>query len=472
MSPAADFVALLGAERVKTHPLERLVYSRDGGTARGPVEVVVHPETTDEVVAVVRIARRHGLPVVPRGAGTGLAGGAVPTQPAVVVALTRMNEIHQVDAESQTAWVGPGVINLELSQHTGSHGLHYAPDPSSQSACTIGGNVATNAGGPHCLAEGTTVVHVLGLELVTADGEVLFLGGQAPDPIGLDLRGIVVGSEGTFGIVTRVLVQLTRDAPATRTLLLGFDDAAGAATTVSEIIAAGVIPAALEMMDRPIVWAVENYVHAGFPVDCAAVLLAEVSGHPAAVRAEAEIISNLGADHGATSVRVAADAAEAALWWKGRKAAFGAVAQLAPDYYLHDTVVPRSRLVDVLSEVYEIADRHQLTVMNVFHAGDGNLHPIMAFDAEEPGMMARVKAAADDIVAASVAAGGSLSGEHGIGLEKRDLMSTVFSPVDLDAQARLREAFDPTGLFNPDKVLPAGSRCMDYGRPAPESVPS
>jgi glycolate oxidase len=311
---------------------------------------------------------------------------------------------------------------------------------------------------------------VLGLELVTAEGDVLVLGGAAPDPLGLDLRGIVVGSEGTFGIVTRVLVRLIRDAPATRTMLLAFNDTAAAATAVSDVIAAGVVPAALEMMDRLIVGAVENFVHAGFPVDAAAVLLAELSGHPAAVAAESELLAGLAMENGATSVQVAADEAEAARWWKGRKAAFGAVAQMAPDYYLHDTVVPLSRLVDVLQQVYEIAARHGLAVMNVFHAGDGNLHPIMAFDAEEPGMMERVKAAADEIVAASVAAGGSLSGEHGIGLEKRGLMSTVFSAVDLDAQARLREAFDPAGVFNPGKVLPAGSRCLDYGRPVPETV--
>jgi glycolate oxidase len=471
MSAAEEFAALLGPGRVKTHPLERLVYSRDGGISQGPVEVVVHPETTAEVAAVVRIARRNSLAVVPRGAGTGLAGGAVPTSPSVVVVLTRMNEIHEIDPAGRMAWVGPGVLNLELSQYTAPSGLHYAPDPSSQAACTIGGNVATNAGGPHCLAEGTTVVHVLGMEFVTAEGEVLTLGGPAPDPLGLDLRGVVVGSEGTLGIVTRVLVRLMPDAPATRTLLLAFDDTAAAAATVSAVIAAGVIPAALEMMDRPIVGAVENFVHAGFPLDAAAVLLAELAGHPAAVEAETDLLAGLAAELGATSVRVAGAQAEAGLWWKGRKAAFGAVAQMAPDYYLHDTVVPRSRLVEVLSEIYRIADEHGLVVMNVFHAGDGNLHPIMAFDGADPAALARVKAAADQIVAASVAAGGSLSGEHGIGLEKRQLMSTVFSPVDLDAQARLCEAFDPDGLFNPDKVLPAGARCLDFGRPTPEPLP-
>jgi glycolate oxidase len=467
MSLAADLIGALGGERVKTDPLERRVYARDGGIRAGPVEVIVHPETSEEVADAVRITRRHGTPIVARGAGTGLAGGAVPTEPAVLLVLTRMNQIEEVDPESRAAWVGPGVVNLELSQHTARHGLYYAPDPSSQAACTIGGNVATNAGGPHCLADGTTVAHILGLELVTAEGDIVTLGGPAPDPIGLDLRSVVVGSEGTLGIVTRVLVRLSENPPATRTLLLAFADTEDAAATVSDTVAAGVVPAALEMMDRPIVAAVENWIHAGFPTDAAGVLLAELAGHPAAVDAETELISRIARRHQAVSVEVAADAEQAAGWWKGRKAAFGAVAQRAPDYYLHDTVVPRSRLVEVLRSVSEIGARHGLEMMNVFHAGDGNLHPLMAFDAREPGTLARVKAAADEIVEASVAAGGTLSGEHGIGLEKRDLMPLVFSPVDLDAQARLREAFDPIGIFNPGKVLPAGSRCLDYGHPAP-----
>lgn len=470
MSLAADISALLGADRVKTHPLERHVYAKDGGITSGPVELVVFPETADEVAAVVRVAARHRVPVVPRGAGTGLAGGAVPTEPALVLVLTKMNQIEAVDAESRMAWVGPGVVNLELSQQIAETGLHFAPDPSSQAACTIGGNVGTNAGGPHCLADGTTVVHVLGLEVVSSDGEIITLGGGAPDPPGLDLRGITVGSEGTVGIVTNVLVKLTENPPQTATLLAAFDRIEDAAATVSATIAAGIVPAALEMMDRLIVQAVERFVHAGFPTDAAALLLAEVAGHSAAVEAEAQLIAGIASDNGASEVRVAADPDEAALWWKGRKSAFGAVAQTAPDYYLHDTVVPRSRLVEVLTRVYEIGERYGLTMMNVFHAGDGNLHPLMAFDAREPGVIDRVQAAAAEIVEASVAAGGALSGEHGIGLEKRDLMDLVFSPVDLDAQERLREAFDPSLVFNPGKILPAGSRCFDYGRTVPAAV--
>jgi glycolate oxidase len=457
----ADLTALLGPERVKAHPLERRLYGKDAGVTRGPVAVVALPERTEEVAAIVRMARRHGVPVIPRGAGTGLAGGAVPLDPSLVVVLTRMNRIEEVDAAGRTAWVGPGVLNLDLSRHTAPLGLHYAPDPSSQQACTIGGNVATNAGGPHCLADGTTVAHVLAVELVTVDGEVVLLGGAAPDMPGLDLRAVAVGSEGTLGVVTRVLVRLMPDPPAVRTMVLDFDRIEDAAATVSGVIAAGIVPAALEMMDRPMVVAVENYVHAGYTVDAAAVLIAEVTGHSAGVAAEAATIERIAREAGASGVRVAADEAERALIWKGRKAAFGAVAQAAPDYYLHDTVVPRTHLVEVLREIYAIATRYDLLMLNVFHAGDGNLHPLVAYDASVPEMAARVRAAAEEMVRVSIEAGGALSGEHGVGLEKRDLMRLVYSPTDLDAQAALREAFDPAGLFNPGKVLPEGSRCVD-----------
>jgi glycolate oxidase len=460
---------LLGAERVLADPLRTHIYGKDAGIRRGEVRVVALPEAVDEVAEIVRIAARHGIPVVPRGAGTGLAGGTVPTSPSLVVSLTRLTDI-EVDVVSRTAWVGAGVLNLDLSRHTAEHGLHFAPDPSSQAACTIGGNVANNSGGPHCLAEGTTVNHVLAVELVTAAGEVVVVGSESPDPIGLDLRGVVVGSEGTLGIVTRTLVKLTPNPPAVRTLLAAYDRVEDAAATVSGIIAGGIVPAALEMMDRLMTTAVERFVGAGFPTDAAAVLLAEVAGHPAGVDAELELVRAVAEFNAARDIRVAVDEAERALLWKGRKAAFGAVAQTAPDYYLHDTVVPRTRLVEIMARVYEIADRYDLVMMNVFHAGDGNLHPLMAFDASEAGVLERVEAAADELVRVCVAAGGSLSGEHGIGLEKRDLMPLVFSAEDLDAQARLGEAFDPGGMFNPDKVLPAGSRCFDLGRPVPEGT--
>jgi glycolate oxidase len=464
-----DLVAALDADRVRSRPIDRALYAKDAGVTPGQAEVIVFPETTAEVAAVVKAAARHGIPVVPRGAGTGLAGGAVPTEPAVVVVLTRMTGI-EVDEPNRMAWVEPGVINLDLSRHTHPLGLHFAPDPSSQAACTIGGNVANNSGGPHCLAEGTTVNHIHALEFVDSRGEVGVVGSAAPDTPGLDVRGVLVGSEGTLGIVTRALVKLTPNPPAVRTLLLGFPEVEGAAATVSGVIAAGVVPAALEMMDQPMTQAVERFVHAGFPTEAAAILLAEVTGHPAAVEAEAELVERVARERGASTVRVAADDVERELLWKGRKAAFGAVAQAAPDYYLHDTVVPRTRLVEVMTELYRIAERHDLLMLNVFHAGDGNLHPLMAFDASEPGTLERVQAAGAEIVRLSVEAGGVLSGEHGIGLEKRDLMHLLFSPVDLDGQARLREAFDPDGVFNPGKVLPSGSRCFDFGRPVPDGA--
>ncbi len=463
--------AVVGRERVRSQPLELLLFAKDAGVRAGTAAAVVFPETPEETAACVRVAREWGVPVIPRGAGTGLAGGAVPEEPGLVVVMTRMNRIHSVDVAGRTAWVGPGVINLDLSVELGRHGLHYAPDPSSQSACTIGGNVGTNAGGPHCLAEGTTVAHILAVELVTADAEIHILGGEAPDPPGLDLRGVVVGSEGTLGLVTRILVKLTQNPPHVRTLLIAFADVAAAAKTVSDVIAAGIVPAALEMMDREMVRAVENFVHAGFPTEAAAVLLAEVTGFEDGVVAEAGTIARIADAAGANEVRVASEGAERDEWWRGRKSAFGAVAQAAPDYYLHDTVVPRTKLVDVLTDVYEIGGRYGLTMLNVFHAGDGNLHPLVAFDAREPGMLDKVEEAAKEMVRVSVEAGGSLSGEHGVGSEKRDLMPLVFDPVDLDAQARLRDAFDPDGLFNPGKVLPSGSRCADFDYVAAGAVP-
>ncbi len=465
-----DLIRRLGTEKVMDTPLERHLFAKDAGIYRGNPTVVVMVETTEEVSMVVKTAREHEVPVVARGAGTGLSAGAVPEVGGVVLVTTRMNSIEDIDVENRTAWVGPGVINLDLSQVTTPYGLHFAPDPSSQSACTVGGNIACNSGGPHCLAEGSTINHVLALEVVTDTGDVIVVGGAAPDPIGLDLRGIMVGSEGTLGIVTRALVKLTPNPPDIRTLAVAFSDIADAAATVSGIIAAGLIPAALEMMDQLMMKAVENWLHAGLPVEAGAFLLAEVTGVTEAVDAEAEIVADIARRNNARSVQVAASAQEREVLWKSRKSAFGAIAQMAPDYYLHDTVVPRARLVEVMRLVYEIGERHGITMMNVFHAGDGNLHPLMAFDASEPGRLEAVKAAADELVELCVEKGGVLSGEHGIGIEKRHLMPLLFSDVDLDAQARVKEAFDSQGVFNPGKVLPEGSRCFDFGRPVPEGA--
>lgn len=456
-----DLEDALGADSVRHHPLDLAVFAKDAGVKAGTVVAAALPRSTEEVAACVKIARTHDVPIVPRGAGTGLAGGAVPQEPGLLIVLTRLNEIHSVNETDRTAWVGPGLINLDLSKKLADRGLHFAPDPSSQQASTIGGNLGTNAGGPHCLADGTTVTHIHACEFVTPDGEIIMVGGEAPDVPGLDLRAVVVGSEGTLGIATRILVRLMQNPPDVATLLLGYDSIEDAAATVSSIIASGQIPAALEMMDQLMVEAVETFVHAGYPTDAKAVLLAEVTGSPESVADATTSIETIARSHNATTVRVATDPEERALLWKGRKSAFGAVAQKAPDYYLHDTVVPRTKLVEVLTQIYDIGERYEIDMLNVFHAGDGNLHPLVAFDAKQEGMLEKVMEAATEMVRVSIEAGGSLSGEHGIGLEKRDLMGLVFNEADLDAQARIRDAFDPDAVMNPGKVLPTGSRCFD-----------
>ena len=460
-SLVAALRAAIAPDRVRIGAAELSLYRRDASNFDGNASVVCFPITTVEVQAVVRVCVEHHVPFVARGSGTGLAGGATPLDGAVVISLTKMNRILSVDPESRQAWVEPGVLNLDLTKAVQHHGLHFAPDPSSQQSCTIGGNVANNSGGPHCLADGVTSAHILAMEVVLPEGDIITIGGQDPEPLGLDLRGAFVGSEGMFGIATKICVRLTETAPTVRTMLLDFESVEDGASTVSAIIADGMVPAALEMMDALCTRAVEEYVHAGLPIDAAAILLVEVAGLANGLEHEVERIIAIGKAHGARTVRVAQDEAERALLWKGRKTAFGAIARIKPNYYLHDTVVPRRKLPEVLNKVYEIAERHGLLVMNVFHAGDGNLHPLLVFDKREPGVMDRVHAAGDEIVRVSVAAGGVLSGEHGIGLEKRDYMPLMFGPEDLAAQAALRAAFDPTGLANPTKVLPSPSACGD-----------
>jgi glycolate oxidase subunit GlcD len=462
--------AALAPERVRDGAHDLAVFGRDASTTpTGDASAVCWPESTDEVQACVRAARRHGVPFVARGSGTGLAGGAVPLDGAVVIVTTRMNRILSVDADARVAWVEPGVLNLDLSRAVAADGLRFAPDPSSQQACSIGGNVANNSGGPHCLSEGVTSAHVLAVEVVLPDGSVTTLGGLDPEPDGYDLRGVFVGSEGTLGIATRIAVRLVPLPAHVETLLLDFMTLAAAAEAVSGFIAAGVVPAACEMLTGRMIGAVEAFVGAGFPTDAEAVLLVELEGLPAGLAADAAVIERIGLADGARTVRRAVDDAERALWWKGRKSAFGAVARIAPNYELHDTVVPRTRLVEVLAQVERIAAERALVVCNVFHAGDGNLHPLIVFDAREPGVQERVEEARREIVRVSLEAGGVLSGEHGIGIEKRDFMGWQFDADDLDAQARLRAAFDPDGVANPHKVLPAGSRCGDL-QAVPEGV--
>ncbi|MEZ5169619.1 MAG: FAD-linked oxidase C-terminal domain-containing protein [Acidimicrobiia bacterium] len=473
-SPAAlveDLERELGEGRARCEPLELGLYSRDAGMSEGRAAAVCFPRTTRELAAAVRVADHHERPFVARGAGTGLAGGATPVGDPLVIVTTGMNRVLEVDAASRVAWVEPGVLNLDLTREVRHLGLHYAPDPSSQQACTIGGNVGTNAGGPHCLSYGVTGTHVLAVEVVLPDGGIEMLGGVVPDSPGYDLRGCFVGSEGTMGVATRIAVRLTPDPPELRTILVDFEAVEDAGATVSGLIARGVVPAALEMMDAAITRAVEDFAGAGYPRDAAAVLLVEVDGLAAGVAEEAATVREVAAESGARSVRVAADDTERALLWKGRKSAFGAVARIAPDYYLHDAVVPRTRLVDVLQRVYEVADEYDLQMLNVFHAGDGNLHPLIAFDRRVPGVWERVRDAGDEILTSCIDAGGVLSGEHGVGLEKRHLMDRVFTPADLDAQARLRDAFDPQARANPGKVLPSGSRCAEVGAARPLPVP-
>jgi glycolate oxidase len=451
----------LRPDQVRCTAAELHLYRHDASNLVGDAAVVCFAESTEDVQAIVRVANEFDVPFVARGSGTGLAGGAVPMPGSIVISTSKMNRILSVDPINRLAWVEPGVLNLDLSRQIAHLGVHFAPDPSSQQTCSIGGNVANNSGGPHCLADGVTSAHIHAIEVVLPDGSLIELGGEEPEPDGYDLRGAFVGSEGMFGVATRICVKLMQNPPDVATMLLDFAEVADGAQLVSDIIADGIIPAAVEMMDQLCLQAVEEFIHAGLPVHQAAALLVEVVGLPAAVAAQVERIRELATLRNVGTVRVAADDAERALLWKGRKSAFGAIARIKPNYYLHDTVVPRHRLPEVLEQVYEIAARHDLLVLNVFHAGDGNLHPLLVYDAREPGVIDRVHAAGDEIVRASVAAGGVLSGEHGIGLEKRDLMPLMFSPVDLAAQADLRRAFDPGLLSNPDKVLPSPARCGD-----------
>lgn len=446
---------------VRTDSATTTVYSRDASNMSQVPAAVAFPTSHDEVVRCLSILTGHGVAIIPRGSGTGLAGGAVPEPGSVVVSVARLVSVRDISPDQLRATVEAGVLNLDITHAVSDDGLLFAPDPSSQQSCTLGGNIANNSGGPHCLADGVTSAHVHEIRAVLADGTTVVLGGDEPEPPGYDLRGAFVGSEGMFGIATSAIVRLQKQPPEIRTLVAAFPSIADGAGAVTAIISAGIVPAALEMMDSRITQAVEQYVHAGFPVDAAAILIVEMAGMLSGVEADTDDVSKILVREGAYSVRVAQTATERDLIWKGRKNAFGAIARIKPNYYLHDTVVPRRALPDVLKRVYEIAESHGLIVMNVFHAGDGNLHPLLVFDKRDPGVMERVHSAGDEIVAASIEAGGVLSGEHGIGFEKRDFMPLMFTEADLCAQQRVRASFDPTGLMNPHKVLPRGAGCGD-----------
>ncbi len=449
----------LGRERVLSTPEELIAYEFDGTIERGKPQAVVFPETTEQVAAAVRVAYRFDVPVIPRGAGTGLSGGAVAAVGGVIVALTRMKRVLEIDAVNNIAVVQPGVVNLDLSRAAAVYGLYYAPDPSSQRACTIGGNVAENAGGPHCLAYGATTNHVLGVELVLADGETVQIGGRTRDVPGYDLTGTFVGSEGTLAIATAVTVRLLRLPESTRTLLAIFDTVDDACTVVSEIIAAGMVPTALEMMDRNVIAAIEPVLHAGFPLDAEAILLIEVDGLDESTREQAEIIERICRDLRAREVRIAVEAVDRERLWAGRKTSISALGRLFPNYYVLDGVVPRTKLVDVVRQTYAIAERYGLDVANVFHAGDGNLHPNLLFDERVPGATARVLGAGAEIMRLCVDAGGSITGEHGVGLEKRDFIGWIYNDDDLAAMALLKRAFKAGERYNPCKAFPTSKGC-------------
>lgn len=462
---------IVGATYLLVEKEDVIVYEQDASILQVMPEIVVLPANVEQVSAVVRAARRENLPIVPRGSGTGLAGGAVPAEGGIVLSLARMNRILEIDLKNRIAIVEPGVINLDVTKSVLKDGLFYAPDPSSQAACSIGGNVANNSGGPHTLAYGVTTNHVLGVEVVLDDGQVVWLGSKVPDSPGYDLCGLFVGSEGTMGIVTKVAVKLMPMREAVRTLLVIFDRMDLATQTVVDITAAGIIPAALEMMDQLTIEAVERGRPVGYPRDAAAVLLVELEGVREHTERTATLVQAICSRNGAREVRVAQSEAERQLLWKGRKEAFGALGALAPNYYVQDGVVPRSRLPEIMREVAEISQRYGLKVANVFHAGDGNLHPNILFDMRTPGELDRVIEAGAAIVKACVAAGGSITGEHGIGLEKKAYIGLMFTAEDLDAMARVRRAFDPDGRFNPAKLFPTPITCAEMRR-EPAKIPA
>lgn len=465
ISPAVpELQKLLGARNVLWEPDDLRVYSYDGSNNMASPDIVVLPENAKQISDIIKLARRYNMAIVPRGSGTGLCGAVTPIAGGIMIAFARMKKILEIDLENRTALVEPGVINLDVSAALAPSGYFYAPDPSSQAACSIGGNVANNSGGPHCLLYGVTANHVLGLEVVLEDGEILWLGGKAPDEQGYDLVAAFIGSEGTLGIITKILVRVLPLPEATRTLLAVFNTIESASRTVSGVIGAGVIPAAIEMIDGVTIRAVEAAYNIGLPLDADAVLLIEVDGPKAGIDDLQQMLADFCAEYGAREVRVARNEQERADLWKARKTALGALGRLAPNYYIQDGVVPRSKLPYVLAQQDSIAKKYDVTIANVLHAGDGNLHPNILFDAREPGAYERVKRAGGEILKLCVEVGGTISGEHGVGLEKLDYMPLLFQPDDLAAQAKLRDAIAPTRILNPCKMLPQGSKCGEAAR--------
>ena len=463
--------AIVGDTYLLLEKEDVIVYEQDGSIFQVMPEVVVVPRRREQVAAVIKAAKQANVPIVPRGSGTGLAGGAVPAEGGIVLSLARLDRILKIDLQNRIAIVEPGVINIDVTKAVAKDGYFYAPDPSSQVACSIGGNVANNSGGPHTLAYGVTTNHVLGVEVVLDDGQIVWLGGEVPDTPGYDLCGIFVGSEGTMGIVTKVAVRLMQTRESVRTLLAIFDAMEVATRTVVDITAAGIIPAALEMMDRTTIEAVETGSPVGFPRDAEAVLLVEVEGLLEQTERSMNLVRTICERNGAREVRVAKDDAERQLLWKGRKGAFGAMGALAPNYYVQDGVVPRSKLPEMMKRVAEISKQYNLRIANVFHAGDGNLHPNILFDMRTPGELDRVIEAGAATLRACIELGGSITGEHGIGLEKKAYIGLLFNEADLEAMSRVRRAFDPDGRFNPAKLFPTPVSCGEMRR-QPANIPA
>jgi glycolate oxidase len=460
---------IAGSDAVLDRIEDRRLYEYDGGVEKSVPAAVVFGLNAEQISRVMRFAQANKIPVVPRGAGTGLSGGAIAQEDAIVLSTARMNKILEIDIPNQRAMVQPGVVNLELSNATVKHGFYYAPDPSSQKACTIGGNVAENSGGPHTLALGVTVNHVTGLEVVLPDGRIVTLGGKTQDCCGLDLTGFFVGSEGTLGIATKIIVKLTKLPESVATLLAIYDTVEDAANSVVAITQSGVTPAALEMLDGWLLRAVEAAVHAGYPEDSAAVLLIELEGMKETVEEQAEAVRNVCMRQNARAVKRAKDEQQRQALWLGRKTAFGAVGRVSPSYYTQDGVIPRTKVPATLAEITRIGQKYNLQIGNVFHAGDGNLHPLILFDARDPQQTADSKKASHEIMSFVLKLGGSITGEHGVGNEKINFMPMMFTQDDLDVMRRLRDVFNPASLLNPHKVIPETRMCREITGPLPQA---
>jgi glycolate oxidase len=467
-----DLKKLLGDDAVMHKPEELILYDNDGSVETGRATCVVFPRNTEDVAGIVRLATQYHVPMVGRGAGTGLSGGAVARKGGILTVFSKMNRILSVDAENLRAVVQPGVVNADLSLAVAPLGLYYVPDPSSQKACTIGGNVSENSGGPHTLAYGVTTNHVLSMTIVLPTGEVKKLGSPAVDPVGYDLMGLFVGSEGTLALVTEITVKLTRLPETVKTLLAIFDKVEDATKSVAGITARGITPAACEMLDGWTIRAVEDYVHAGFPYDAAAVLLFDLDGLREAVELEGQHVEEVCKENHAREIRVAKDSRERDLLWKGRKNAFGAVGRIAPTYYVQDGVIPRTKLPATLQRIEEIGKKYGFEIGNIFHAGDGNLHPIIPFDARDEREFQRAVTSANEIIEFCVQMGGAITGEHGVGMEKDRLMPLLFSEADLEMMRRVRDAYNPAGMLNPEKIFPTTKGCGEIRIGADSQAPA